>query len=76
MNIESINRAVANLDDYVRFRAIKEGVDYSLSEDFFRRALETGCRQFFNITVANTGRLLRDDEHPEWFAEWRSETSE
>jgi hypothetical protein len=70
MNTKAINCAAENLDDYVRFRAIKEGVQYSLSEEFFRDALEAGYRLFFNITVAENGQLMRDDEHPEWFQEW------
>jgi hypothetical protein len=76
MKTAAINQAAMDLDDYVRFRAIKQGVGYELSEDFFRHALRTGCRGFFNITVAKDGRLVRDDEYPEWFEEWRSEAAE
>ena len=73
MDTSALDRASTDLDEYVRFRAIKQGVGYALSPWFFRRALQTGCRKFFNVTVGKDGRLMRDTEYPDWFKEWKKE---
>jgi hypothetical protein len=73
MNATALDRASADLDDYIRFRAVKQGVGYALSLEFFRHALRTGCRKFFNVTVGKDGRLMRDTEYPRWFEEWKQE---
>jgi hypothetical protein len=73
MNANALDRASHDLDEYVRFRAIKQGVGYALSAEFFRHVLRTGCRKCFNITVGKDGRLVSDTEYPAWFEEWKKE---
>jgi hypothetical protein len=71
MKTAALATAAKNLDSYVRYRAGREGVGYSLSEKFFREALRGGVRSFFRIAVGEDGSLISDDQFPEWFKEWK-----
>jgi hypothetical protein len=59
-----------DLDAYLRFRAVKEGVEYDLSPEFFANALEEGVSAFFGVIVSGNGQLLDDEQHPDLFKEW------
>lgn len=58
------------LNAYMQFRAADEGVEYSLSPDFFADALERGCEMFFGVVV-QSGQLVADEQQPELFAGWK-----
>lgn len=63
-------RAAKSLDAYIRYRAQREGVEYSLSPGFFWDALTQNCVEFFGVVVRD-GELVSDKQFPEVFAMWR-----
>jgi hypothetical protein len=60
------------LDSYIAYRARREGVQYGLCPEFFLAALHGGCDVFFGVTVRK-GQLVKDDQFPEYFAEWQKQ---
>jgi hypothetical protein len=58
------------LDEYMRFRAAKEGVGYDLSPEFFQAAMWQGCDMFFGVTVEGD-ELISDEQQPELFEQWK-----
>jgi hypothetical protein len=59
------------LDDYMKFRASKEGVAYDLDPQFFLNATGKGIWNFFGITAdPETGTLTEDFQNPPVFEEW------
>jgi hypothetical protein len=58
--------AARNLDDYMRFRAEKEGVEYKLSRQFF---LDNPAESYFGVYVEDRGPV-RDEQNPEAFEAW------
>ena len=67
---EDMKTAAEQLDSYIRFRASCEGVDYSLDSKFFHQILAMGAVKVFGVTI-NQGRLVKDDQQPALFAEWK-----
>jgi hypothetical protein len=65
------NRLAYLLDDYLKFRASKEGVAYDLDPQFFLNATGNGIWNFFGITAdPETGTLTEDFQNPTTFEEW------
>lgn len=72
MTENSIIRAALCLENYLTFRAEREGLSSELTSDFFARALRVGIRNLFGIDVAENGDLLRDFQNPSAFALFRN----
>ena len=60
-----------DLDEYMRFRAGKEKVEYELSTDFFLLQLREDIRTFFGVECDDAG-MLRDTRFPHLFKAWRA----
>jgi hypothetical protein len=60
-----------DLDDYMKFRAHMEKVEYELSPDFFLLHLREDIRSFFGVEC-DDARLLHDTQFPHLFKEWRA----
>ena len=60
-----------DLDEYMKFRARKENVEYDLSPDFFLLQLREDIRSFFGVECDDE-RMLRDTQLPQLFKEWRA----
>jgi hypothetical protein len=68
---EICNRLAYRLDDYLKFRANKEGVAYGLDLQFFLKAMDAGTWHFFGITAdKKTGTLTEDIQNPTIFDAW------
>jgi len=57
------------LHDYMAYRAIQEQQPYDLDVPFFERALKSGIRRFFGVSVGDTG-LIAHEQNPETLREW------
>jgi hypothetical protein len=64
------DKLAADLHDYMKSRAAKEGVAYDLSAEFFRGPMIAGVRHYFGVSVGRN-KLLRDEQAPAIFAEWK-----
>jgi hypothetical protein len=58
------------LDEYMRFRAKKEGVCYELTPDYYRKEILVGVSDFFGI-VGENGKLVCDKAQPRMFEQWK-----
>ncbi len=63
------------VDDYLKFRARKESVEYDLSPNFFLLHLREDMRSFFGVECDDQ-RMLRDTQFPHLFKEWRAARTE
>jgi hypothetical protein len=59
---------VYELDLYMRFRAWREGVEYSLSPEFFEA---NPADSYFGVIVRD-GELIEDKQNPEAFKAWKA----
>jgi hypothetical protein len=59
------------LDEYIRFRAQREGVEYKFKPEFFEEGILKGCKSFFHVTFSNS-KLRADTKCPALFDEWRA----
>ena len=56
---------------YIKFRATKEGQEFTLTGEFFQAALIEGCRNFFGAVVDSSGVVLEDAKNPQWLVEFK-----
>lgn len=61
--------ALYQLEEYMRYRATREGLPWQLNVDFLHRYYEAGIRTFFGVAL-NREQLLEDAQQPEMFADW------
>jgi hypothetical protein len=61
------------LHGYMQFRAAREGVEHTLSEEFYRQAVHAGTVSIFGVTFdEKAGELTADAQNPEALEEWNS----
>ena len=60
------------LYSYMSYRAQREGVGYELNPAFFLGALHGGCSTFLGVTVLD-GKLVKDEQFPEYFTDWQKQ---
>jgi hypothetical protein len=64
-------KLATELDDYMKFRADNEKIEYELSPEFFLLHLREDIRSFFGVEC-DDARMLRDTQFPHLFKEWRA----
>jgi hypothetical protein len=64
-------RVAEKLDNYMRFRAAKEGVGYEFDPAFYQTAMWLGCDTFFGVTVKGD-ELIGDEQQPTLFKRWKA----
>jgi hypothetical protein len=61
---------VKDLDDYMRFRAQREGLAWKLDPQFLARHYRMGVREFFGVVI-DDDQLVYDTQQPALLNEWR-----
>jgi len=56
---------------YMRARAAFEGVKWKLSREYVQSHFDRGCRNFFGVELDDHGKLLRDEQQPDFFKNYR-----
>lgn len=59
------------LVNYMKERAVFEGVKWSLSEGYLQAHYDHGVRTFFGVEIDEGGALLCDDQQPDFFEKFR-----
>jgi len=59
------------LHEYIRDRAVVEGVAYEFTPAFFQSALNMGVAEFFGVEVED-GKMISDTQEPKtgYFKQW------
>src|SRR5579872_566215 len=68
---DPLENLAEQLDEYMRFRAGREGVEYHFSSIFYLLALDKGVRSFFGVLVSDTA-LVTDHQQPKLFRQWKA----
>jgi hypothetical protein len=66
-----MRRVAENLDKYMRFRAVREGVGYKFDPAFYQIAMWLGADTFFGVTVKGD-ELISDEQQPVLFEQWKA----
>lgn len=53
-------------------RAKHEGMEWALTESFLESAFKQGARDFFGVELDDHGKLLTDNQQPEFFKQYFS----
>jgi hypothetical protein len=70
MNKQKATILGKKLDSYMRYRALLEETNYTLTPEFYRDAILIGTSKFFGITC-NGIELMNDEQNPEAFAAYQ-----
>jgi hypothetical protein len=65
-------KGLLELDEYMRYRAKREGVQWKMDMDFLGHTWDTGCDTFFGVRI-NEIRIISDVQQPAMLADWRRE---
>lgn len=60
-----------SLASYMKERAKHEGVEWRLSEAFLQVQFDQGIRTFFGVVLDEGGRILSDDQQPDFFEKYQ-----
>jgi hypothetical protein len=68
---------ITNLEifDYMRFRAMREETNFTLTPEFFAQKLDQGIRKMFGVKVTHEGDVVSDPKHLEVLIEWKAATT-
>jgi hypothetical protein len=68
--VNNLPPVVNDLDDYMRFRAQREGLAWKLDPQFLAQHYRMGVREFFGVVI-DDDQLVYDTQQPALFDEWR-----
>lgn len=64
----------SNLVDYMKKRAIFEGVGWQLPDEYLENFfIQKGTRIFFGVVLDDLGNILEDRNQPEFFIKYKNE---
>lgn len=63
---------ITNVYNYIKSRAKYEGVKFQLTRRFFQDNFDLGIRSFFMVEIDDNGKLLEDNQFPEFFKQYNS----
>lgn len=64
----------SNLIDYMKKRAVFEGVGWQLPDDYLESFfIQKGTRIFFGVVLDDLGNILEDRKQPEFFIKYKNE---